>query len=139
MNTKHMNTKVTKKLNILLVDDDSDYLFQKQLELEEFGHKVKTFLSAKEAREYIKHNMPDVAIIDLMMEEMDAGIVLSYDIKKLYPKLPVIMATAVTNQTRMTFDRSNNELDKSWIKADAVLTKPVRLEQLLKEIERLVF
>lgn len=122
---------------ILIVDDDLDYLTQKKYELEKEGFVITTAQSRNEANQKLKENQPDIAIIDLMMDEMDDGFVLSYEIKKSYPDIPVVIVTAVTNRTGMEFE-SITEKEKSWIKADKVFTKPIRTEQLVREIRRLV-
>jgi DNA-binding response OmpR family regulator len=125
----------TPKKTILIVDDDIDYLLQKKIELEGEGYKVVTAEGRSKSREILKTLTPDLAIIDLMMEDQDAGFVLAYELKRQFPTLPVIMVTAVTSQTGLEFD-SVTDGEKSWIKADTVLTKPVRIEQLLREITR---
>jgi CheY-like chemotaxis protein len=122
---------------ILVVDDDPDFLIQTRLQLEVAGFKVLSANSLKEAEQVMAENRPDLVVADLMMEYMDAGLVLCHRVKKKDPTTPVILVTAVTSETGMAFETS---LDKShgWIKADAVLTKPVRAEQLKREIGRLL-
>lgn len=130
-----MSHKVTK--SILMVDDDPDYLLQQKMELESEGYSVITAESRKKANQLLETLKPDVVIVDLMMDRMDDGFVLAYEVKKKLPKVPVIMVTAVTGQTGMEFNSVTPE-EKHWIKADAVFTKPVRTEQLVKEIEKLL-
>lgn len=125
------------KKTILLVDDDYDYLLQQKSLLELEGYNVITSEGHKKAKETLKSASFDLAIVDLMMEDMDSGFILSYEIKKMYPSTPVIMVTAVTNKTGMEFDTITNS-EKKWIKADKIFTKPVRIEQLVKEINRLL-
>jgi CheY-like chemotaxis protein len=122
---------------VMLVDDDRDYLDQMQMQLEAAGFRVQTAQSEAEGEELLKQMRPDVAIVDLMMDNMDGGFVLCHRIKKFDPKIPVIMVTAVTSETGLEFDASTDK-DKSWFKADALLTKPARFEQLQREIERLL-
>jgi len=128
---------MTKKRTILLVDDDIDYLFQQKTALEQAGFQVKTAEGRHEARELLSETVPDCAILDLMMEEKDSGFMLAYDIKKMMPEVPVIIMTAVTNDAGFKFDR-NSSGEKEWIKADTIISKPVRPEQLIKEINRLI-
>lgn len=71
------------------------------------------------------------------MENMDGGFALAYHIKKKDPKIPVIIASGVTSETGIEFDAKTDE-EKSWIKADAFLAKPIRFEQLEKEINTLL-
>lgn len=122
---------------VLLVDDDLDYIFQTKMQLEKAGFTVMTAQSQDEARECFKTTRPDIAVLDLMMERMDAGFVLSYEIKRMDPTIPVILATAVTHETGLEFDAATTE-ERNWVRADIVLTKPVRAEQLLREIHRLL-
>ncbi len=123
-------------MKILLVDDDFDYLTQQRLILESEGYEVITAENEKDAKEKIKQNQFDLAVLDLMMDDLDSGFVLSYEIKKKNPEIPVIIVTAVKSQTGFTFE-SITENQKNWIKADLILAKPVRAEQLLKEIQKL--
>ncbi len=122
---------------ILLVDDDIDYIFQTKLVLEKAGFRVVSAQSLDEARQALAETRPDVAVLDLMMEVMDAGFVLSYEIKRKDPTIPVILATAVTHETGLEFDAATSE-ERDWVRADVVLTKPVRPEQLLREVHRLL-
>ncbi len=125
------------KKQVLIVDDDSDYLFQMKMHVESFGFEVITANSQKEAEQIIENTKPDLAIIDLMMERNDSGFSLCYKMKSKYPDVPIIMATAVASETGLTFGL-NTQADKQWIKADLFLEKGLRKDQLLKEINKLL-
>ncbi|MDO9510392.1 MAG: response regulator [Bacteroidales bacterium] len=127
----------TIKKTILIVDDDPDYLFQLRIIVENFGFKVITADSQKEAEKIIDKIQPDLAIFDLMMENEDSGFILSYRMKRKYPEVPIIIATAVTAETGINFDM-NQEFDKRWIKADLFLEKGQRPDQLHREINKLL-
>ena len=120
---------------VLVVDDDLDFLAQTSAQLEALGYRVVTAESLAQAEEVLAAGRPDAAVIDLMMEETDAGFTLAYRIKKLDPAIPVVMVTAVTSETGLGFDAATGE-ERAWIKADAILDKPIRIEQLVREIER---
>jgi two-component system, OmpR family, response regulator len=125
------------KKTVLIVDDDMDYLFQLKMKVERFGFEVITADGQREGEKVIETVKPDLAIFDLMMENEDSGFILSYKIKKKYPDVPVILATAVTAETGMSFDLSE-ESNKEWIKADLFLDKGIRADQLEKEIKKLL-
>ncbi|OGV49734.1 MAG: hypothetical protein A2X49_04930 [Lentisphaerae bacterium GWF2_52_8] len=123
--------------NILVVDDDMDILEQVSLTLKADGYKVTTVQSQEAAEEAILTTVPDLAIVDLMMENTDSGFVLCHHIKKLYSKTPVIILTAVAGSTGLNFTATSGDA-ASWVKADALMDKPVRPEQLRAEVRRLL-
>ena len=125
------------KKTILVVDDDSDILDQVTAILSNAGYEVVSAEGQASAEEALLKMKPDMAIVDLMMEEKDSGFVLSYHIKKLYPGTPVILLTAVTGATGLSF-ASQSEEAQSWTKVDRMLDKPIRSEQLKAEVQRLL-
>ena len=125
------------KKKILIVDDDIDYLFQTQSKVEGFGFETITAESQKEAEEILSKEKPALAILDLMMENEDSGFILAYRIKKLYPDVPVIIATAAAAETGITFSLSS-DAERQWVKADLYMDKGIRTDQLQREINKLL-
>jgi len=126
-----------KAKTILVADDDPDYLFQIRFYLQKAGYHVITADSQKEAEKILEQEKPDLAIFDLMMENEDSGFILSHKLKRKFPDVPIIIATAVSSETGIAFGLKTEE-DKKWIKADAYLEKGIRPEQLLNEIRKLL-
>ncbi len=129
--------KTNDKKTIFLVDDDVDYIFQMKTMLENLGFEVITASGQKEAEEMLDKIEPDLAILDLMMENKDSGFILSHRIKNRFPDVPIIVATALTAETGMIFSLED-ESDKKWIKADVYLEKGLRPDQLQREINKLL-
>jgi len=125
------------KKKILVVDDDPDILEQITAVLIAAGYDVTAADGRSAAEEAILKMKPDLAILDLMMEEKDSGFVLSYQIKKLYGAIPIILLTAVAGATGLSFNDQNRDA-RSWIKVDTIMDKPVRPEQLRAEVRRLL-
>ncbi len=121
---------------ILIADDDMDLLEQTTAVVEGAGYKTITADSEKSAMEILENTQPDLAIFDLMMENMDSGFILSRKVKEINHKIPVIIVTAVTSETGLHFETDNTK--SSWIKADAIINKGIRYEQLLSKIEDLL-
>jgi CheY-like chemotaxis protein len=71
------------------------------------------------------------------MENMDSGFVLCHHVKRLFPETPVILLTAVKATTGLDFSPQSDEA-ASWVKADVLMDKPVRPEQLRQEVRRLL-
>ncbi len=127
----------TNSKTVLIADDDEDYLFQMTIAIQSFGFNVLTAESQREAEELLQQVKPDLAIFDLMMENEDSGFILSYKLKKRYPDVPVIIATAVASETGISFGVSTEE-ERRWIKADLYMEKGIRPDQLHREIVKLL-
>ena len=124
------------KKKILLVDDDLDLLEQNKMLIESKGYEVITANSGKEGFEVFKKSKPDACVVDLIMEEHDSGFILCYRIKRdEYGKtIPVFILTSATYDTGFKFGASTSE-EKEWIKADALLNKPVIIDEFVQKLE----
>ncbi|HHW97809.1 MAG: response regulator [Myxococcota bacterium] len=123
---------------ILLVDDDHDFLDQLEPRLLADGFQVVRAEGQEAAEQVLLAGTHfDMAIVDLMMEYSDSGFVLCHRLKKADTNKPVILVTGVTAETGLEFDAATSE-ERRWVKADAMLAKPIRYEQLKREISRLL-
>jgi len=127
-----MNSKT-----ILVVDDDVDFLEQTCLVLKKAGYQTITAESQAAAETLLATVKPDLALLDLMMEHYDSGFVLAYHLKKRYPEVPVIIATSVTSETGLHFG-TGRDGEREWVKADLILDKGIRSDQLLGAISKLL-
>jgi CheY-like chemotaxis protein len=127
----------TDKTTVLLVDDDEDFVYQQRVQLEQAGFEVISAQSRVEAEEILEKRRPDVAVVDVMLEQPDAGFVLCHHMRNKDATIPIVLVTAINSQTGMDINLVTDE-DRSWIKADAMLSKPIRFEQLLGEIDHLL-
>ncbi len=133
-----MNHKTrTSAATILLVDDDQDFLLQNELRLQDLGYTVLSANTQKAAKATFATATPDLVVLDLMMEEKDAGITLAHHFRKQAPTLPILLVTGVARETGLQFSNSTTE-EKNWIRANKILPKPIRFEQLRREIEILL-
>jgi CheY-like chemotaxis protein len=120
-----------------VVDDDVDLVAQMEVQLKASGYEVLPAYGQAEAEGVLARERVDLAVVDLMMEHADAGFALCHHIKKKDPAIPVIVVTAVLSETGLEFDAATAE-ERSWVKADAVLAKPVRYSQLHRKVEELL-
>ena len=85
-------------INILLVDDEPDFVEMLSLRLADEGHRVQTALSGQEALSLLAEGDPDqlpeidVVVLDIKMPGMD-GLAVLKQIKAGYPSLEVILLT----------------------------------------------
>ncbi len=82
-----------KQPNVLLVDDDRNFLRVLTYHVREFGFHATPASSGKEALERLGEEKIDLVVTDLKMPEMD-GIQLLAAIRENFPSLPVIVLTA---------------------------------------------
>lgn len=125
------------KKTVLIVDDDADYLTQMEIQVKRLGFNVITADSQKAGEDIINREKVDLAILDLMMENKDSGFILCYKMKQKNPSMPVIIASAVTAETGLSFG-VETAADRSWIKADTFIEKGIRPDQLEREINKLL-
>jgi len=125
------------KGKILLVDDDPDFLEMHRAVLENHGYEVLTATSAQDGLGRVRAEMPDLIVLDLMMEKHDAGFSFSQTIKTdpLFRKIPILMVTSVAEATGYRF---SFEEDGYWMKTDDFLNKPVPPEVLLEAVDKLL-
>ncbi len=87
-------------IKILIVDDEEDYAETMEFWLMAKGYDVSTVPSGMAAIEYLKNNpLPNIVFLDILMPGMD-GIETLTEIRKMHPKLPVIMVTAYASDER---------------------------------------
>jgi len=78
------------QLKILVVDDKKVIGDLFDFTLGYSGHLLKIVNNAKDALDAIRNNQYDIAFIDIVMPGVD-GVQLLEDIKRVEPKLPVVM------------------------------------------------
>jgi len=125
------------KGKILLVDDDTDFLEMHKAVLKNHGYEVLTATNGQEGMERVRAEMPDLIILDLIMEKHDAGFSFSKKIKTdpLFKKIPILMVTSVGETTGFHFSFQD---DGYWMKTDDFLDKPVMPEVLIDRVEKLL-
>jgi CheY-like chemotaxis protein len=112
---------------ILCVDDEQSIRALFEMELEDMGYRVETAESGTEAVSKIRSLGPDLVLLDIRMEDMTGLEVLSA-IRPDFPKLPVLMVTAV----RGLRDDFSVEGDDHVV---GYLTKPVDLDELRTKVK----
>ena len=113
---------------ILCIDDDPDMLSVLQIVLEAEGYRFASAATAEEGLRVCKAIGPDLIIVDLMMEEIDAGTSFVKDVKLLGIKAPVFLLSSMG-------DNLNATMDYGALGFAGVFQKPVVKQQLLGVIK----
>ena len=125
------------KKRILIIDDDVDFIDLNRAVLENSGFEVVTAFSGREGIDKVKFELPDLILLDLMMEKHDTGFSFAKAIKAdpRYKDIPILMISSVAGETGYDFSQ---DLDGYWMKTDGFINKPVAPEELVKRINSLL-
>jgi len=94
-----MDEKTKEKIDILLVDDEKDFVDAVRSLLEERGFNVRSANDGVRALEMVTENTPDLILLDIVMPKMD-GIAFLKKLKaqEKTSKIPVIILTVRDGQ-----------------------------------------
>ncbi len=127
-----MPNKPTLNKNILVVEDDADARDTLCMILVSLGYTPVPFADAKEALAGLQDQKIDLALLDILMPEMN-GYELLEELRKIpaYTDTPVIMVTAK--------DGDSEILEGYKYGADYYITKPYTAKQLEYGIRLFLF
>ena len=121
---------------VMFVDDDRDFLETTRVFFEARGHTVLTAETSEKALRLLETATPDIIFLDLMMEHVDSGFRLGYQIGKdeRLRGVPLVMLSGVAAEMGRRFDGEADGL-RAWSGLDQFIDKPVTGAQLLKVLE----
>jgi len=114
---------------ILIVDDEPNIRRLFRDELEEEGHTIEQAGDGAEALAETQRTNPDLVILDLRMPEVN-GLEFLSKVRRIRPNIPVIVCTAVRG--------IESDYDLWAAQVSAILNKPVDLEILKKEVQKVL-
>ncbi len=120
---------------ILLVDDDQDLIEMNRTVFAQRGHEVKVAYSAAEAQKIAKANPPELAVLDVMMEDKTVGFELARNLHALYPQMPMIMLTGISKEMGLGY---SFQPDETWLPVSKFMEKPVNPRILADEADKLL-
>lgn len=123
------------KKNVLIVDDDFDFVEMNRLVLENNGYEVSVAYNGKECLDKVQSKKPDLIILDVMMTTGDEGFDVSRDLRnsEQTKNIPILMVTSINDTVPFKF-----EPDETWLPVDDFLEKPVEPEQLLDKVSKIL-
>ena len=125
---------------VVIVDDEEMVLTSLSSFLTlETDYEVKTFLSAREALEYVKKEDIDIVVSDYLMPEMD-GMSFLARVKELHPEVPRIILTGYADKENAI--KAINEvglfqyIEKPWDNDDLliILRNGLEKQALMKKL-----
>ena len=118
---------------ILIVDDDPDITFATELFLRRAKHDVRAASNRDAGMKAVDDWMPDLIILDVMMEQPDDGIAMAQELRRQGCETPILMLTSVGRVTGYTYDQ-----DQELVPVDAFYEKPIQPDALLKKVDELL-
>jgi DNA-binding response OmpR family regulator len=111
--------------NILLVDDEEDFLETTSRRLRRRGFEVRTATCCLDAMPEVSAGWPDVVVLDVMLRDTD-GMECLRQIKQVTPRLPVLMLTG-----HASLQASIQGLERG---ASDYCLKPIELDELVEKM-----
>jgi len=126
-----------KNLKIVLVDDNTDYLFTMETFLQRNGFQVHTADDGQKGLDLIRQEQPDMVLLDVMMESLFSGFELC---KKLRTEddlkhIPIIGVSGMGDELGIDYKQWP---DFEYFSPDAFLDKPVDKQKLLRLIPEII-
>lgn len=122
--------------NALLVDPDPVFSSQLASHLESLGFRTVRASSLAEAETLFQTRDFDLTVSEIMLEYPDSGFVLCWKIKRKNSAARIILVTGASLETGIHFNLAGAD-EQSWIRADSILDKEIRLEQFDHELLRI--
>jgi len=112
-------------MRLLIVDDEVEICDFLKSFFEERNYEVKAASSGQAALAAVEQFKPQVILLDIKMPVMD-GIQVLGEVKKKYPRIKVIMVTALETRDKIE--------ECLRLGADNYITKPLSLEYLENDV-----
>jgi CheY-like chemotaxis protein len=122
---------------ILVIDDDPDIVTAVTMVLESAGHEVLSAPNGKLGLQRVKTDLPELIILDVMMETHTEGFELAIKLHspdpasewKQYRNIPILMLTAIHSTTPLRY-----EPDIDYLPVELFVDKPVDPDDLLGKV-----
>ena len=117
---------------LLVVDDDEDFAGAVRMVLQSRGFDVAMEHDTAKALQRIEQRQPDAVILNVMFpEDPLAGVELARAVRNQFPKLPILMLTAICRADAAGVQQSRHRSGPAA--GDGVPGKTVRLQALVRQ------
>ena len=120
---------------LILVADDDEVFVESVASVLRTRYDVKTVGNGTRALAVVREDLPDLVILDVMMDHMSEGFDVARHLRgdDRTSLIPIIILTGVDRVYNLRM-----EVDESWVPADRYLEKPVAPADLLRAVESLI-
>jgi CheY-like chemotaxis protein len=119
---------------VLIVDDDPDFVEITSMILKQHGYSVSTAASGDEALEKMHAERPDVLLLDVMMSTVLDGVNVSFAMSEdpALKSVPIVMISSIPDSPNA--DKFPTD---EYVPISAWITKPVNPDKLVSTVQRL--
>lgn len=130
---------MNEKQRILVVDDDKDLRESVASYLGARGYEVVTASSGTEAVARIDERVPDLLVLDVMMDYDAEGLNLAYKLNndERTRKLPIVILSGFLKELDKKYEKFEFIQGRDW-PAAKMFEKPVKLSELAESIANLL-
>ncbi len=127
------------KKRILVVDDDKDLVRSIQAYLAARNYEVATALNGSEAQRSLDAQMPDLIILDVMMDYDTEGLNLAYKLQndESTRRIPIILLSGFLQHVESKYQHFEFVQGREW-PAARFFEKPVHLDKLAESVQKLI-
>ena len=128
------------KKRVLVIDDDGDFRTTVHAVLTAAGYEVAEAASGREGLERASALLPDLVVLDLMMEDPFAGYGVTQALRfqpayRALQDTPILMVSAEQEDPEERFVKAGAEA--AMVRPDGYFTKPLDVPSFLGAVERL--
>ena len=126
-----------KSYKLVIVDDNTDFLFTMETFLQRNGFEVLTADNGQKGLEMIRRERPDLILLDIMMETLFSGFEVFKQIRSddNLKDIPVIGISAMGDELNINYSEWP---DYEYFRPNAFLDKPVDRQRLLQMIPEVI-
>ena len=126
-----------KNLKIVMVDDNTDFLFTMETFLQRNGFEVLTADDGQKGMDLIRKEQPDLILLDIMMETLFSGFEVCKQVRSdnELKRIPIIGISGMGEELEIDYKQWP---DYEYFRPEAFLDKPVDKQQLLKTIPEVI-
>jgi CheY-like chemotaxis protein len=122
---------------VLIIDDEPRIrevlttILEGKYELQEAG-------SRKEGMKVLKEFIPDLIVLDVMMEDLDSGFEMAREIRQdeELKDIKILILTSADQEMDMDFKKFAG--DEEWLPVDGYINKPIKPKEFLAKVEKLI-
>jgi CheY-like chemotaxis protein len=126
-----------KSLKIVMIDDNTDFLFTMETFLKKNDFEVHTAEDGQKGLELIRQERPDIVLLDIMMETLFSGFEVCKAVRSdddlMY--IPIIGISAMGEELDINYSQWP---DYEYFRPDAFLDKPIDKQRLLQMIPEVI-